>query len=108
MFSDSLGFVIPEDLCRRYDKPVTEQDCVCICDYIVDWKMFLRHLKVSEGIIRKVDEDYRWTSEKRYQGLLEWTRSAGAEGATIENLCIALRAAGYTEAIEKLSRKGMI
>ncbi|XP_029202600.2 uncharacterized protein [Acropora muricata] len=100
--TDPSGFVIPEHLRRRYDKPVTEQDCVCICDHIVDWKMLLRHLKVSEGIIRNVDEDYRKTNEKCYQGLLEWKRTRAHE-ATIRNLCTALWSVRYTEALEKLS-----
>lgn len=108
MFSDSSDFVIPEDLCKRFDEPVTQEDCVCICYHIVNWKMFLRHLKVSEAIVKNLDEDHRWTAEKTYQGLLEWTRSAGAQGATIRNLCTALIAAGCTEAIEKLSSKGII
>ncbi|XP_015777668.1 PREDICTED: uncharacterized protein LOC107355598 isoform X3 [Acropora digitifera] len=99
---DPSGFVIPEHLRRRYHKPVTELDCVCICDHIVDWKMLLRHLKVSEGIIRNVDEDYRWTNEKSYQGLLEWKRTRAHE-ATIRNLCTALLSVRYTEALEKLS-----
>ncbi|XP_067043943.1 uncharacterized protein [Acropora muricata] len=99
---DPLGFVIPEHLRTRYDKPVTEQDCVCICDDIVDWKMLLRHLKVSEGIIRNVDEDYRRTNEKSYQGLLEWKRTRAHE-ATIRNLCTTLWSIGYIEALEKLS-----
>ena len=107
LFSDPSGFVIPEHLRTRYDKPVTEQDCVCICDHIVDWKMLLRHLKVSEGIIRNVDEDYRRTNEKSYQGLLEWKRTRAHE-ATIRNLCTALWSVRYTEALEKLSSQGMI
>ena len=98
---------MPEHLRTRYDKPVTEQDCVCICDDIVDWKMLLRHLKVSEGIIRNVDEDYRRTNEKSYQGLLEWKRTRAHE-ATIRNLCTTLWSIGYTEALEKLSSQGMI
>ena len=107
LFSDSSDSAIPEDLRRRYDEPVTQADFLCICDHIVDWKMFLRHLEVSEGAIRNVDEDYRWTNEKSYQGLLEWKRTRPQE-ATIRNLCAALRAFRYTEALENLSSQGMI
>lgn len=108
MFSYSSEYEIPEDLLKRYDDPVTQEDCVCICYHIVDWKMFLQHLKVPEVFVKNLDEDHRCTVEKSYRGLLKWTRSAGAQGATIRNLCIALIAAGCTEAIEKLSSRGMI
>ncbi|XP_067043625.1 uncharacterized protein [Acropora muricata] len=98
-------FEIPEDLRKRCDEPVTQEDCVCICYHIVNWKMFLQHLKVSEVFVKNLDEDHRCLEEKCYRGLLKWTRSAGAQGATMRNLCIALIAAGCTEAIEKLSSR---
>ena len=108
MFSYSSEYEIPEDLRKRYDDHVTQEDCVCICYHIVNWKMFLKHLKVPEVFVKNLDEDHRCTEEKGYQGLLKWTRSPGAQGATIKNLCTALIAAGCTEAIEKLSSRGTI
>ena len=73
-----------------------------------DWKLILRHLGVEEAVLDNVDANHPRASEKSFQGLLEWTRSAGTQGATIRNLCNALRAVNRTEAIEKLSSKGMI
>ena len=109
LFSDSSHFVIPEDLRGRLDEPVTRQDCIRLCLHIVnDWKMILRHLGVEEAILDNVDANNPRANEKSYQGLLEWTRLAGTQEATIENLCNALRAAGCTEAIEKLSSRGEI
>ena len=109
MFSDSSRFVIPEDLRGRFDEPVTRQDCTRLCNHIVnDWKMILRHLGVEEAVLDNVDANHTRANEKSYQGLLEWTRLAGTQRATIENLCNALKAAGCTEAIEKLSSRGMI
>ena len=70
--------------------------------------MILRHLDVEEAVLDNVDANNLRANEKSYQGLLEWRRSAGTQGATIKNLCIALRAAGCAEAIEKLSNRGMI
>ena len=109
LFSDSSQLVIPEDLRRRFDEPVTRQDCIRLCNHIVnDWKMILRHLGVEEAVLDYVDTNHLGAIEKSYQGLLEWTRSAGTQGATIRNLCNALRAFNCTEAIEKLSSGGMI
>ncbi|KAK2569046.1 hypothetical protein P5673_005927 [Acropora cervicornis] len=65
--------------------------------------MILRHLGVEEAILDNVDANNPRANEKSYQGLLEWTRSAGTQGATIRNLCNALRAVNCTEAIEQLS-----
>ena len=93
----------------RLDKPVTRQDCIRLCNHIVnDWKMILRHLGVEEAVLDNVDANHTRANEKSYQGLLERTRLAGTQAATIRNLCNALKAAGCTEAIEKLSSKGMI
>ena len=109
LFSDSSRFVIPEDLRKRFDEPVTRQDCIRLCNHIVkDWKMILRHVGVEEAVLDNVDENHKKASEKSYQGLLEWTRSAGTQGATIENLCNALEALNCKDALKILSRRGMI
>ena len=70
--------------------------------------MILRNLGVEEAVLDNVDANHPRANEKSYQGLLEWTRLAGTQGATIENLYNALKAAGCTEAIKKLSSRGMI
>ncbi|XP_015771242.1 PREDICTED: uncharacterized protein LOC107349575 isoform X1 [Acropora digitifera] len=104
--SYSPGFVVPEELRMRLhrDDPVTRQDCIRLCDHIVnDWKMILRHLGVEEAVLENVDANHLRANEKSYQGLLEWTRLAGTQGATLRKLCNALRAVNCTEAIEKLS-----
>ena len=109
MFSDSSWFVIPEDLRSRLHEPVTRQDCSRLCNHIVnDWKMILRRLHVEEAVLDNIDANHLRANEKCFQGLLEWTRSAGTQGATIENLCNALKAVGCTEVIKKLSPRGMI
>ena len=107
----SPGFDVPEELRRRLhrDDPVTRQDCIRLCDHIVnDWKMILRHLGFEEAVLENVDANHLRANEKSYQGLLEWTRLAGTQGATLRKLCNALRAVNCTEAIEKLSSRGMI
>ncbi|XP_044169721.1 LOW QUALITY PROTEIN: uncharacterized protein LOC114950019 [Acropora millepora] len=103
---NSSQFVIPEDLARRFDEPVTREDCIRLCYHIVnDWKMILRHLGVEEAVLDNVSANHTKANEKSYQGLLEWTRLAGTQRATIGNLCNALKTAGCTEAIEKLSSR---
>ena len=113
LLSDSYspGFAVPGELRRRLhrDDPVARQDCIRLCDHIVnDWKMILRHLGVEEAVLENVDANHLRANEKSYQGLLEWTRLAGTQGATLRKLCNALRAVNCTEAIEKLSSRGMI
>ncbi|XP_044184793.1 uncharacterized protein LOC122964932 [Acropora millepora] len=104
--ANSSRFVIPEDLRGQFDESVTRQDCTRLCNHIVnDWKMILRHLGVEEAVLDNVDANHTRPNEKSYQGLLEWTRLAGTQRATIGNLCNALKAAGCTEAIEKLSSR---
>ena len=84
-------------------------DCIRLRNHIVnDWKMILRHLGVEEAVLDYVDTNHLGAIEKSYQGLLEWTRSAGTQGATIRNLCHALSTVNCTGAIEKLSSRGMI
>ena len=63
--------------------------------------MILRHLHVEEAVLDNIDASCPRANEKCYLGLLEWTRSAGTQGATIENLCNALKAVGCTEVIKK-------
>ena len=111
MFSDSYSpaFVIPEELRRRFDESVTQEDCIRLCNHIVnDWKMILRHLGVEEAVLDNVDANYTRANEKSYQGLLVWTRLAGAQGATIKNLCNALNSAGCNGMLRILSSKGII
>ena len=74
--SYSPGFDVPEELrrCLHRDDPVTRQDCIHLCDHIVnDWKMILRHLGVEEAVLENVDANNIRANEKSYQGLLEWT-----------------------------------
>ena len=70
--------------------------------------MILRHLHVEEAVLDNIDASRPRANEKCFQGLLEWTRSAGTQGATIENLCNALKGVGCTEVIEKITPRGMI
>ena len=70
--------------------------------------MILRHLGVEEAVLDNVDANHSRANEKSFQGLLEWIRSAGAQGATMRKLCNALRAVNCTEALEILSSRGMI
>ncbi|XP_067017943.1 netrin receptor UNC5B-b-like [Acropora muricata] len=101
--SYSPGLVVPEDLPGRFDEPVKRGDCVGLCNHIVnDWKMILRHLGVEEAVLDNVDANHSRANEKSFQGLLEWIRSAGAQGATKRNLCNALRAVNNTEALKIL------
>ena len=70
--------------------------------------MILRHLQKEEAVLDNIDASRPRANEKCFQGLLEWTRSAGTEGATIENLSNPLKAVGCTEVIKNLSPRGMI
>lgn len=69
----------------------------------------LRYLGIEEVTIENLDEDYKYckVAEKFYQGLLEWLRGFGTRGATTKKLYEALRRAGCSEALEKLSIEGM-
>ena len=89
------------------NEPVTERHCLCISHQVGGkWKDVLRNLSIEEVVIENVNEDYNKVAEKLYQGLLAWSR--GTQRATNKKLCEALHLAGCSEALEKLSREGML
>ena len=71
----------------------------------------LRNLGVEEvPTIQNIDTNYSHESveEKCYQGLLMWMKNCGTQTATTNKLCDALRKTGCIEALEELSRAGML
>lgn len=64
---------------------------------------------MDEAVIKNLDEDHKFdkVNEKCYQGLLEWKSRIGCQEATMRRLCDALRKAGCSKALEKLSKRGM-
>ena len=90
------------------NEPVTERHCHCMYQQVGGkWKDVLRNLSLEEVVIENVDEDYSKVAEKFHQGLLAWMIRRGTQRATTKELCEALRLAGCSEALEKLSREGM-
>lgn len=90
-------------------EPVTQSHCNLISPLIGGrWKKVLRNLNIDERpTIENVDNNNDAVEEKSYQGLLAWMRSRGTQEATTKKLCVALRLAGCSEALEALLKEGM-
>ena len=109
-FPESHVIEIPEDLHERGDELVTQEQFLSICCYVgPEWKIVLRHLGMDEVVIKNLEEDnkYEKVKEKCYQGLLEWGERIGPQEATMRSLCDALKKAGCSKALEKLSKRGI-
>lgn len=88
------------------DEPVTERHLLCVHQRIARWETVLRYLGLENVRIEVLDAENRTISEKCYQGLLIWMR--GERNASTRELCDALQRADCREALDQLSREGLV
>ncbi len=65
-----------------------------------DWRKLGRELKISDGVIEGIQEDFNRTEERAYQVLVKWLQANGFVCATHTVLCKALKAIGKTSIAE--------